>query len=317
MHSPFYTGGRRGRWAAIASICIFGGCTEGTAPFDVDDPLGPEGSTELVTAAAHLAPAPEVLEAPTQTTCINSDGPGGRETYALLESILGDNCVENPDNDHSPPFKHVKEASDDEVGNHFVFYSHLDIDSDRGTRVDRQRIEIKVNGGADEDLKGKPGKTMTYTWRFKINPGMTFASSFTHMFQMKSFGGNADAPLITISGRENGGKESLRVDYQGDDSGRTLGQVSLNGLKNVWLSVHVRAQISQSGNFSLTIKKPNGDTVLSINEGGLDLWRQGEYIRPKWGIYRKLNDSLRSAEETVRFANFAITPGATPSSDCE
>jgi hypothetical protein len=311
-------GGWRRGLALLASLLIAGGCSEMAAQsFDPDDPLGPDGSTELVTAAAHLAPVEEVLAAPTETTCINADGAGGQETYALLESILGKSCVENPDSDHSPPFKHVKEASDGEVGNHFVFFSHLDIDSDRGTRVDRQRIEIKVNGGADDALKGTLGKTMTYTWRFKINAGMTFATSFTHMFQMKSFGGNADAPLITISGRDSGGKESLRVDYQGDDAGRTLGSASLAGLKNVWLSVHVRAQISQSGSFSLTIKKPNGDTVLAINEGGLDLWRQGEYIRPKWGIYRKLNDALRSAEETVRFANFAITPGATPSSDCQ
>jgi hypothetical protein len=49
---------------------------------------------------------------------------------------------------------------------------------------------------------------------------------------------------------------------------------------------------------------------------GLDLWRQGEYIRPKWGIYRGKSELLKQGEETVRFASFAITKGASPASDC-
>jgi hypothetical protein len=56
--------------------------------------------------------------------------------------------------------------------------------------------------------------------------------------------------------------------------------------------------------------------VIQIDMNGLDLWRQGEYIRPKWGIYRGKSELLKQGEETVRFASFAITKGTTPSSDC-
>jgi hypothetical protein len=50
----------------------------------------------------------------------------------------------------------------------------------------------------------------------------------------------------------------------------------------------------------------------------IDLWRDGEFVRPKWGIYRGLlhKDELRSDEEKVGFATFAVTPGFEPTSDC-
>jgi hypothetical protein len=56
--------------------------------------------------------------------------------------------------------------------------------------------------------------------------------------------------------------------------------------------------------------------VINASASGLDLWRQGDYVRGKWGIYRGKSPQLRAEEETVRFANFGITAGANPSSDC-
>jgi hypothetical protein len=291
----------------------------GPDPDDIDlggadpdnDTLDP--STEVVTSNATL-PAP----GDGRTVCLNSDGKGGRDAYSVIESVLGKGAVEhNPDMDHDPPLRHINEDSDGDVGAHFVFLAHYPIDNDGDPNDDRSRIEIKVNGGAPSDLKGTPGKTMTYTWRFKINAQMGFSNRFTHMFQMKSFGGNSGAPIITLTGSGTGSGENLRVDFWGDNTdGKRLASVPLAGLKGIWLQVHVRAEISQSGAFSMTIQKPDGKTVMSINEKGLDLWRQGDYIRPKWGIYRGKSTQLRTAEETVRFANFGITPGPSPTSDC-
>jgi hypothetical protein len=137
------------------------------------------------------------------------------------------------------------------------------------------------------------------------------------MFQLKSFGGNDGAPIITLTGSGTGASENLRVDYWADTGGTTtLARTPLAGLKGVWLQVQVRAEISQSGAFSMTVKKPDGTAVISIDTQGLDLWRQGEYVRGKWGIYRGKSPQLRTVEETVRFANFGVTAGATPTSDC-
>jgi hypothetical protein len=65
----------------------------------------------------------------------------------------------------------------------------------------------------------------------------------------------------------------------------------------------------------LTVKKPDGTAVVAIDESGLDMWRQGSYIRGKWGLYLGKHDSLRELE-IVRFANFGITPGPNPTTDC-
>jgi hypothetical protein len=182
------------------------------------------------------------------------------------------------------------------------------------------RTEFKVNTGADDAIKGTLGKTLTYSWRFKMNAQMGFSNRFTHMFQMKSFGGNAGAPIVTITGSGTGSDERLRVEYWGDSAdgvdGRRIAEVPLAGLKGVWLSVQIRAQISQSGTFAVTIKKPDGSAVIDATASGLDLWRQGDYVRGKWGIYRGKSPQLRAEEETVRFANFGITAGSNPSSDC-
>jgi hypothetical protein len=74
--------------------------------------------------------------------------------------------------------------------------------------------------------------------------------------------------------------------------------------------------VSDNGSIKITIKKPDGSTIIDASKSGLDFWRQGEYVRGKWGIYRGKSDQLKQGEEIVRFANFGITKGATPSSDC-
>ena len=253
------------------------------------------------------------------TTCLNADGVGGKATYALIDSVLGERSVEkNPDIDHTPPFEHVQEDTDAEVGHHFVFYAHYPQDNDGAPGDDRSRIEIKVNTGAAASLRAQSGDTMTYSWRFKMNADMRFSNRFTHMHQIKSFGGNEGAPVITITGSGTGASENLRVDHWGDGTATTtLARVPMAGLKGVWLQVVERIQVADNGSITLTIQKPDGTKVIDVTRAGLDFWRQGDYIRGKWGIYRGKSDQLRTGEETVRFANFAITKGTqAPTTTC-
>ena len=63
--------------------------------------------------------------------------------------------------------------------------------------------------------------------------------------------------------------------------------------------------------------RADGTTVIDVTRDGLDFWRQGDYIRGKWGIYRGKSDVLKVGEDTVRFANFAITKGTgAPATNC-
>ncbi len=256
------------------------------------------------------------------TVCLNSDGAGGRDPYGIISSVLGFDSIEYPDNDHSPPFRHIRGDTDSEVGNHFVFFMHRDIDKDPVTNaVDRQRCEIKVFYTSSSALRGVEGSTFTYTWRFKINPEMTVSGDFTHFFQLKSEGGDDSAPIVTITGEDVSGSDHLELRHSASSTGSadTLDQTSWSAVRGIWLEVEVHATFADSGSLSMKVKKPDGSVILSTSKTKIDLWRAGTYIRPKWGIYRGLTDkkNLRAQEETVRFANFAITRGATPSSDCK
>ena len=46
---------------------------------------------------------------------------------------------------------------------------------------------------------------------------------------------------------------------------------------------------------------------MTYNTSSLRMWKtNAEFIRPKWGIYRSLNDSASLRDEIVYFANFSI-----------
>jgi hypothetical protein len=256
---------------------------------------------------------------PGGTVCINADGQSsedGSDTYQLLERVFGTNSIEHPDGDHTPLFRHVKEESDPEVGNHFAVHVHKE-DSDRGADNGKNRVEIKVHVGAADALKATDGEIITYTWRFKMDADMVYSPRFNAMFQIKSFGGNEGLPVLNIKVAPNGGSDRLILEYIGDAGGevRALGTAPLTGAKGVWLEVFLRLEVKNSGSVFMTIKGPDGAPILQVDEKGLDTWRQGSYLRPKWGLYRGKSPNTRDLE-IVRFANFGITPGPTPTSDC-
>jgi hypothetical protein len=290
--------------AASTAACVDGSIEDDGADDGRDEPVAP-GEPDSAVAA------------PPTTRCLNADGTGGVETYALIQSVLGNGAVESPDGDHAPAKRHVLEATDSDVGDHFVFLAHRDIDLD-GDNTDRSRMEIKVapSSGSHSALKAHDGDTFTYTWRFKIDSGVKFSNRFTHMFQLKSYQGDAGSPLITLTGRKQGSSSKLEVIHNGSPTLGKIASANLGPLIGKWLSVTVVARFSHHGEISITVRKPDGTTALSVTRSDIDLWRDGDHIRPKWGIYRGLSDQLRAEEDKVRFANFAITPSATPTSDC-
>ena len=249
------------------------------------------------------------------TVCINADGSQGQDTYALMESYLGPNWFEHPDHDHSPPVRHLRQDTDDEVGPHFVIVAHKN-DSDRGAESSKTRIEFKVHTGAAEALKGTPGKVLTYTWRFKMDPEMVFSPRYNVMFQLKSVGGHDGPPLIALKVVPSGGQDSLVVQYMTETAERrTLAAAPAADLRGLWLQVYVRTEIGDDAAFFMTVRKPDDTFVIAVDTRGLAMWRGGRFIRPKWGLYRGRADNLRE-EEIVRFANIGITPGSRPTSDC-
>jgi hypothetical protein len=66
----------------------------------------------------------------------------------------------------------------------------------------------------------------------------------------------------------NGTNENLRVDHwpDGDGDATTLARVPMAGLKGIWLEVRETIRIADSGSIQLTIKKPDGSTVIEVNQ---------------------------------------------------
>jgi len=256
---------------------------------------------------------------PTPTTPViqgvklTANGPG--DTYELINSVLGGNAVEDPDCAHAAFGRHVTEVFDNMLNKHvFAFTLHVTPDDDRcNGATDRQRNEIKTYGPSPDNLKGQLGDTVTYRWKFKLDAGFKPSSSFTHIHQIKGGDGNDDAPTITITPRA-GNPEKLEIIHTGNSSASTLGKVKVVDLapfKGTWVEVTEKIIYKTAGSIDISIKRIiDGVELLAYTNNNLDLWRDGtSFCRPKWGIYRSLNNVASLRDEEVRFADFCIAEG--------
>jgi Ricin-type beta-trefoil lectin domain-like/Secretion system C-terminal sorting domain len=223
--------------------------------------------------------------------------------------------IENPDCVHGSFGAHVTQTSDAQLGkNVFVFHSHIVDDNDRCVNFDRVRMEIK---GGNSIAQHTEGQTAYYRWKFKLDANFIGGSSFCHIFQIKAFGGDDGAPLITITPRAT----ILEVIHDGGDDGTgvdlgRLTSVDLAPFKGTWVEAYVKYTSSDNGSFEITLRRiSDGATLLSYSKSsGIDLWRTGSsYNRPKWGVYRSKN-STGLRDEQVRFADFCVSENSA--SEC-
>ncbi|MEQ8472596.1 MAG: T9SS type A sorting domain-containing protein [Marinoscillum sp.] len=249
-------------------------------------------------------------------TTIKADGPG--DTYALFESILGGSPLEVPDCDHDETFQHIEEVYDEVLERHvFKFYIHKDIDTDRcGTNTDRQRNEIKSYDPSPDYLKAIQREIVTYEWYFKIDAGFQPSSNFTHLFQLKIVGGNDDAnPLLTITPRKADPDKLQLIHGRGNNNYTTVKDADLSLIKGQWVKAFCKAEFAEdTGKLEVKLSLLDGTEVLSYTNESIDMWRSGaSFVRPKWGIYRSLNDLASLRDEEVLFADFSIDEiGACP-----
>ncbi|MEZ9833681.1 heparin lyase I family protein [Vibrio breoganii] len=272
------------------------------------------------------------------STELNSDGPEGMETYDLIESILGRGAIEAPDlysNNDPDGGRHIVEEYDEVIGNHFKFIMHFeDGDRDKG-RVDRQRNEIKAYDKSPDKLKGYLGKTFEYSWKFKIGDDLKVTKQFTHLFQLKAVAEKnsedfviTSSPILTLTAnvRSNqSGLEVRHVHYNNDRTGTVnntlvhttkMDDVDWNrDIAGQWIEAFVRVNYSESGSLYMTLTSL-GETkpMIEITENNIETWRSGlngrdgNFVRPKWGIYRSLKSEelLNQDQDEVYFADFKI-----------
>jgi len=242
-----------------------------------------------------------------------ADGPG--DTYELINSVLGGDAAEDPDCAHPSFGRHIREEFDSALNkNVFVFTLHVSPDNDRcNGSTDRQRNEIKTYGPSPDSLKGGLNETVTYRWKFRLDAGFQPSPSFTHIHQIKAGDGNDGAPIITITPRA-GNPEKLEIIHTGNTSSTSLGKVKtvdLAPFKGTWVEVTEKLTYKTSGSYEIMIKRTSdGTTLLAYSNNNIDLWRDGTtFCRPKWGIYRSLNNISYLRDEEVKFADFCIAEG--------
>lgn len=270
-----------------------------------------------------------------QENSLKSDGPEtGLDSYALIQRVFGRRAIESPDlyDDNHPDVLHIIEEEDDIVGPHFVFLAHRDDDKDRDKDfTDRQRNEIKAYDKSDKSLKAYKNEVMQYRWKFKIDDEFEFSKNFTHFFQIKAKNlskirnpkDSDKYPILTISAVDKGKRGNLfelRHSPSLDENGNRqkfarLVEKEMSLFTGQWIEFFVQITHHDEGQLIFQAKNiETGALLVDYRNDNIDMWRgegQGDFARPKWGIYRSLKDkeSLRSAEERARFADFTITKG--------
>jgi hypothetical protein len=246
---------------------------------------------------------------------LDANGPG--DTYELINSVFAPdyNVIESAECAHPDFGRHIAEVWDDELNQYvFEFYIHVTPDNDRCINFDRQRVEIKTYNKSPENLKGIPGETVTYKWKFRIPTGFKPSSSFTHIHQIKAVGGDDGMPLFTLTPRA-GSPGRIELIHNNTTKVKTA---PLSLFEGVWVEATEKITIdSQHGSYSIIIKKVSDETVLLSysNNDLMTIRSDNEFIRPKWGIYRSLNNSSVLRDESMRFAGFSILEGISTSAN--
>lgn len=244
-------------------------------------------------------------------TTLQADGPGN--TYELINSVLAPNynVVEAPDCNHSSFGRHIDEVFDAELNKYvFRFFIHTSPDNDRCINFDRQRNEIKTYDKSPDDLLAFRHDVVEYKWQFKLDSAFQPSSSFTHIHQLKAVGGTeASMPLITLTPRKSS-PNKLQLRYASSTSQSTIYETALAPFLGVWIDAKETVLFDEVGlgQYELLLTKvAGGDTLFHYTNNSIRTWKtNATFLRPKWGIYRSLNDSTSLRDEEVLFADFSI-----------
>ena len=244
-------------------------------------------------------------------TVLEANGLGN--TYELINSILapGYNAVEVPDCNHVNFGRHIDEVFDTVLNkNVFRFTIHATPDNDRCANFDRQRNEIKTYNQSPDSLKAVRFEKVMYKWKFKLDAAFQPSSSFTHIHQIKAVGGPEESmPLFTLTARK-GNPDKLELRYASALVQFTLQQMDLAPFKGEWVSVEETILYDEVGlgTYTIVMTKVHGGNILfQYTNNAIRTWKtNASFLRPKWGIYRSLNDCSNLRDEALLFADFYI-----------
>jgi hypothetical protein len=244
---------------------------------------------------------------------LNADATG--DAYARIQSKGFD--YEVPDCVH--PVRHIFEQYDSTLKkNVFAFNIHRSVDNDRCINFDRQRVEIKTWDGSPDSMKGFLGDTMVHRWKFKLDAAFQPSTNFSHIHQIKAGDGtyDTDNPIITLTARLSS-PNRLELNFvtpvESGSITQRLATMNLAPFLGTWVEAYEKLTYGPNGKYSLILRRISDDSLmLNYSNTNIALWRTGiTFVRPKFGIYRSLLDSVDLRDETLLFADFIVQKGAT------
>jgi hypothetical protein len=180
-------------------------------------------------------------------------------------------------------------------GDHYRFDMHT---KDRDGS-DRQRNEAKGMRSAGTILKINKDTTWRLAYQAFWPSTLTATTKFTHIMQMKVQ--DVGGPLWTLTPRAKS-KPTLTVLTLKDNDANTehvLGDYA--PLQNKWIDIEFEFKAANSGGYLQWTLKDGISTVASGRTTDVDLWRDKNYLRPKWGIYRSIGSSgLKDTYQLIR-----------------
>jgi hypothetical protein len=244
---------------------------------------------------------------------------GVTDTYTLIDAALlerSGTVVETPDCKHTDFGPHITQVFDEQLNRHvFAFHSHIRQDDDRCINTDRQRVEIKTYDRSPQELLGYNGDFVTYSWNFKLDAGFLPPYSFCHIHQLKAVGGDESMPIITVSLRKSTPNVLQLLQYDSKGSLLFLKEEPLTKFTGRWVHAESEVVYGHHGAYNMTFTDyATKEVLLHYSSNDIDFWRNdtttvSSFVRPKWGVYRSVQEAVLSRNETVLFDDFCIGKG--------
>ena len=120
-------------------------------------------------------------------------------------------------------------------------------------------------------------------------------------------GDYSSMPMYTLTTRKST-PDRLELRYAEVDQQITLKQTDLAPLINRWISVREAVLFGNNGNYIIELVDTATEEVLfTYTNDNIINWREGgEFVRPKWGIYRSLIYPEDLRDEALLFADINI-----------
>ena len=184
-------------------------------------------------------------------------------------------------------------------GDHYRFDIYDD-DLDTTGDGDRQRTESKGMVTNGSHLEMTNGQTWRITYEMFMPSTLHGTSKFTHIFQLKTPATNG-GPWVTMSLSRSGSAETLRLRAFSTEGSPDIGSTNLAPLREKWITVELTFKIGSSGTGRLLIRNgtgPGAPVVVDSSRSGVNIPDEGDYVRPKWGIYRSIESASSDIIDT-------------------